>query len=91
MLRINVPSTAENTITANIFDDYGLPTTPNGTDTEINGDLILLFEDEEEAVAYLDELEDYADDLDNESPAKPVINGLITAINNDEFVQAYLA
>jgi hypothetical protein len=49
-----------------------------------------LFEDEEEAVAYLDDLEEYTADLDNKSPAKPVINALITAINNDEFVQAYL-
>ncbi|MBD1392284.1 hypothetical protein [Mucilaginibacter glaciei] len=90
MLRIDIPSTADAKINNSIFDDYGLPTSENGTDTEVNGDLIMLFEDEEEAVAYLDELEDYAGDLDNNSPAAPIVNALITAINNDEFVQAYL-
>jgi hypothetical protein len=90
MLRIDIPSTADVTIANRTFDEYGLPKPYNGTDTEVNGDLILLFEDEEEAVAYLDDLEEYTADLDNKSPAKPVINALITAINNDEFVQAYL-
>jgi hypothetical protein len=90
MLRIDIPSTADITITTRTFNEYGLPKPHNGTANEVNGDLILLFEDEEEAVAYLDELEDFATELDNKSPAKPVINTLITAINNDGFVQAYL-
>ncbi|MES2266008.1 MAG: hypothetical protein V4520_04570 [Bacteroidota bacterium] len=87
MLKISVPS---NTLAANVFEQTDLPTPPNGTETEINGELILLFEDEEEAVAYLDELEDYATELDAEAPEKPAINALVSAINNDEFVQAYL-
>ncbi|QHS57308.1 hypothetical protein GWR56_17830 [Mucilaginibacter sp. 14171R-50] len=64
--------------------------TPNGTDTEVSGKLVLLFEDEQEAVAYLDELEDHATKLDSGSPQKPVINALVSAIYNDQFVQAYL-
>lgn len=87
MLRIAIPST---TISAKVFEQHTLPTPPNGTETEVSGELVLLFEDEEEAVAYLDELEDYSTELDHNSPEKPVINSLISAINNDEFVQAYL-
>lgn len=90
MLRIDIPSTDDIAITNRVFDDNGLPTPPNGTDTEINGDLILLFEDEEEAVAYSDELEEYASDLADDAAEKPLINALVVAITNDEFVQAYL-
>ena len=89
MLRIDIPAT-ETSISRNVFETYALPAPPNGTDTEINGDLILLFDDEEQAVAYLDELEEYASSLDNDSDAKEPLNVLIGAINNDEFVQAYL-
>jgi hypothetical protein len=87
MLRIDVSSAD---ITQAIFEQYNLPTPPNGTETEVNGDVILLFEDEEEAVAYLDELEDYASEIEGSSPEKALVNTLATAINSDEFVQTYL-
>lgn len=86
MLRIAIPSS----VSAKVFEPDTLPTPPNGTETELNGDLVLLFEDEEEAVAYLDELEDYASELDGESAERDTITTLVGAINNDEFVQAYL-
>ncbi|MFD0765101.1 hypothetical protein ACFQZI_09550 [Mucilaginibacter lutimaris] len=87
MLKIDIPS---QTLAYHTFEQTNLPSPPNGTETEVNGDLVLLFEDEEEAVAYLDELEDYAEDLDANAPEKAVINALIGAINNDGFVQSYL-
>ncbi|MCQ6956899.1 hypothetical protein [Mucilaginibacter aquariorum] len=87
MLRIAIPST---TISAKVFEQHTLLTPPNGTETEVSGELVLLFEDEEEAVAYLDKLEDYSTELDHKSPEKSVINALVSAITNDEFVQAYL-
>jgi hypothetical protein len=89
MLRIDIQSNGTE-ISREVFETYALPVPPNGTDTEINGDLILLFDDEEQAVAYLDELEEHASSLDNDSPAKQPLNVLISAISNDEFVQAYL-
>ncbi|MCO5934856.1 MULTISPECIES: hypothetical protein [Mucilaginibacter] len=87
MLKIDIPTA---NVSAKVFEQHTLPTPPNGTETEINGELILLFEDEEEAVAYLDKLEDYASELDDNSAERATINALVTAINNDEFVQAYL-
>ncbi|AMR33288.1 hypothetical protein A0256_18610 [Mucilaginibacter sp. PAMC 26640] len=73
-----------------MFDEYSIPKPPNGTDTEVNEDVILLFDDEQQAVTYLDELEDYADDVDDESPEKDILNALITAISDDSFVQTYI-
>ena len=87
MLRIDLQSRE---ISIRNIEEYNLPTPPSGMETEVNGDVILLFEDEEEAVAYLDELEDYATELDNNAPEKDLINALVSAVNNDEFVQAYL-
>jgi hypothetical protein len=86
MLRIDIAQTG---FTGNVFEQYNLPAPPNGTDTEVNGNPILMFEDEQEAVEYLDTLEDYAADFDTDSPEKQALNTLIVAINNDEFIQAY--
>jgi hypothetical protein len=86
MLRIDL---AQAGLASNVFEQYNLPSPINGTDTEVNGAPILLFDDEEEAVEYLDTLEDYSGGIDNDAPEKPVLNALIGAINNDEFVQAY--
>lgn len=89
MLKINIPQSSA-LITRDMFEEYSLPLPPNGTDAEVNEDVILLFDDEQQAVTYLDELEDYADDVDDESPEKDILNALITAIADDSFVQTYL-
>ncbi|PAW94116.1 hypothetical protein CKK33_11665 [Mucilaginibacter sp. MD40] len=90
MLRIDIPQNGEPAFTYAAFEQYNIPLPANGTDTEVNGDVILLFEDEQEAVEYLDILEDYATGLDNNATQKPLVNALVSAISNDEFVQAYL-
>lgn len=90
MLRIDIPQNSETGFTYAAFEKYNIPVPANGTDIEVNGDVILLFEDEQEAVDYLDTLEDYATGLDNNAVQKPLINALVSAISNDEFVQAYL-
>lgn len=87
MLKID---TAQAGFVGNVLQNYNLPAPSGGFDTEINGSLILLFEDEREAVSYLDVLEDYTTKMDDNSPEKAFLNALIAAINNDEFVQAYL-
>ena len=87
MLRIDIPS---KDITLRTFEEFNIPSPSSGMDTEVNQDVVLLFEDEEEAVAYLDVLEDHAADLDNNASEKPLINALVSAVTNDEFVQAYL-
>jgi hypothetical protein len=52
MLRINVPSNTSSQINFSTFKGLQLPKPLSGVEAEINNDLILQFEDEEEAIAY---------------------------------------
>jgi hypothetical protein len=87
MLKID---TAQTGFVGNVLEKYNLPDPSGGFDTEVNGSLVLLFENEKEAAAYLDMLEDRIAKLDNTASERPFLNALVLAINNDEFVQAYL-
>ena len=92
MLRIAIPSNERAELTFSSFENSDLPKPPNGIDEEINDDLILLFDDEEQAVAYADELEDISTAINNsDSPKKLALNDIIVAIKSDEFVQSYLS
>ena len=91
MLRINIPTISTSKLTFSDFERFGLPAPPNGVDSEVNGDLILQFEDEEEAIVYAQQLEELSIGLnDKESPQNVAIGDLIMAIRNDEFVQSYI-
>ncbi|TWJ04873.1 hypothetical protein JN11_00596 [Mucilaginibacter frigoritolerans] len=90
MLRINVPSNTTSQVNFSTFEILQLPVPPNGVEAEINNDLILQFEDEEEAIAYADELEALSYQLtDKTEPRYLVVNDIIMAIRNDEFIQSY--
>jgi hypothetical protein len=90
MLRINVPSNTASQINFSTFESFQLPKPLSGVEAEINNDLILQFEDEEEAIAYADELEDLSYQLtDKTEPRYLVVNDIIMAIRNDEFIQSY--
>ncbi|MBD1366008.1 hypothetical protein IDJ77_19500 [Mucilaginibacter sp. ZT4R22] len=89
MLKINIPGGPDN-VSQDLLNQYGIPQPLNGTDIEINGDTVLLFDDEQQAVAYLDGLEEFASSIDDHSPAKNIISLIVSAIGNDEFVQTYL-
>jgi hypothetical protein len=90
MLRITIPSGTESEISFSTFEQFELPQPPSGVDAEINNDLILKFEDEEEAIIYADQLENLADELDDKTtPQYLAINDIIIAIRADEFVQSY--
>jgi hypothetical protein len=91
MLNITVPSNGSSQLTFATFERYDLPAPPNGVDPEINDDVILKFENEEEAVNYAWQLEDLSSELNNKSSMQNIaINDIILAIRNDEFVQSYL-
>ena len=90
MLRIAVPSNTESELSFSSFERYELPPPPGGVDAEVNNDLILQFEDEDEAIAYADQMETLSDNLDDKTtPQYIAINDIITAIRNDEFIQDY--
>jgi hypothetical protein len=91
MLRITIPSNGQSQLTFSSFENEDLPKPPNGVDDEINDDVVLLFEDEKDAVDYADQLKDISTAIDDDtSPLKLAINDIIVAIENDEFVQDYL-
>ncbi|WP_259067599.1 hypothetical protein HDF24_13210 [Mucilaginibacter sp. X4EP1] len=90
MLRINVPSDTAPQLNFSTFEEFQLPVPPNGVDAEINNDLILQFEDEDEAIAYADELEDFSYQLNDKTGNRYLaVNNIIMAIRNDEFIQDY--
>lgn len=91
MLRIEVPSNGPAQISFSKFQCLNLPIPPNGLDQEINDDLILSFEDEQEAINYSLEMDHYANSLnDHDSADYLAAIEIINAINEDGFVQSYL-
>ncbi len=91
MLNITVPSNTSSNLTFSTFEQYELPSPPSGVDAEVNNDLILKFEDEEEAIVYAEQLENMLNEIDdNTTPQYLAVNDIIMAIRNDEFVQAYI-
>jgi len=90
MLNIIVPSDGESHLTFSKFEDFDIPAPPNGVDQEINNNVILKFEDEEEAITYAAELEDMAGEINDKTTTQYMaVNDIIVAIMNDEFVQSY--
>lgn len=81
MLRINIPSNGPSRINFSTFWNYLLPTPPNGIDSEVNNDAILLFDDEQQAKEYAEQLKQLP------GSQKKVSNEIIAAIDNDEFVK----
>ncbi len=90
MLYINISLNSNSNLNFSTFEEYQLPAPTNGVDAEINNDLILKFEDEEDAIVYADQLENLSNQLnDKSSPQYIAISDIIMAIRNDEFIQSY--
>jgi hypothetical protein len=56
---------------------------PDGIDSEVNNSLVLLFDDEEKALEYTNQLRQLS------GSQKKAGNEIIAAIENDEFVSTY--
>jgi hypothetical protein len=90
MLRITVSPGTSSGLSFSTFERYGLPAPSSGADAEINDDLVLKFENEEEAITYADQLENLSNELNDKStPQYTAISDMIMAIRNDEFIQSY--
>jgi len=90
MLNILIPSTGPSKLSFSLFEEYGIPAPLSGAEEEVNGDVILKFEDEEEAIAYSEQMENMANELNDKSTTQYLaINDIIVAIRDDEFVQSY--
>ncbi|MCO5947848.1 hypothetical protein [Mucilaginibacter flavidus] len=90
MINITVSQNDNTNLSFSAFEQYQLPAPLSGVDAEINNDLILKFEDEEEAIIYAAQLENLSNELnDKNTPQYVAISDIIMAIRNDEFVQSY--
>ncbi|MDB5002937.1 MAG: hypothetical protein JWQ34_1162 [Mucilaginibacter sp.] len=90
MLRIAIPSTGQSELTFNSFEKFSVPSPPNGVDAEINNEVVLLFDDEQQAVEYAESLFEVGSDLDNDkTPQKLIVNDIVGAIYNNNFVRSY--
>ncbi len=90
MLRINIPSSGPSKLTFTELEKYEIPAPPDGFNSEINDEVILQFEDEQEAIDYAHDLDEYADSVDNTSQEYLVITDIINAISDDDFVRDYI-
>ncbi|HTD98275.1 MAG TPA: hypothetical protein VK668_03280 [Mucilaginibacter sp.] len=90
MLRIDIPSDGLSKLTFNELEKYEIPSPPNGFNSEINNDVIMQFDDEQQAIDYAHDLDAYVDSIDNTSQEYLVVTDIIKAISEDEFVQSYI-
>jgi hypothetical protein len=90
MLSIEIPSNGSPELTFNELEKYTIPHPPNGFNSEINNNVVVDFENEQEALDYAYELDAYSNSIDAESPEYRIVVAIIKAIGDDEFVQAYI-
>jgi len=91
MLRIEIPPDGLSALDNTKLTRFDIPHPESGIRPEINNTVVLLFEDEEEAVDYAHEVDSYAESLeDHNSVEYLAANDIIKAIGDDEFVQAYI-
>lgn len=90
MLRISIPPTTPTPITRADFENYHLPIPSNGLSEQGNSDAVLLFNNEDEAVVYADQLEEIVSTVSKTSPLKNILRDLVTTIRNDDSIRNYL-
>lgn len=90
MLVIEISSDDRSPLTLTELNKYNIPAPPDGFDSEINNDVIMKFEDEQEAIDYSYELDSYANSIDNKSEEYRIITEIVKAISEDGFVQSYI-
>ena len=90
MLSIDIPSGGRSGLTFALLEKYNIPTPPNGFNSEINNDVVIPFEDEQQAIDYAHELDTYSISIDSGSHEYLIISDIVKAIGDDEFVQNYI-
>jgi hypothetical protein len=90
MLVIRISSDGRFPLTLAELNKYNIPVPPNGFDSDVNNDVIMKFEDEQEAIDYSYELDSYANTIDNKSVEYRITRAIVQAISEDEFVQSYI-
>ena len=90
MLIIGMGSGGHFKVTFSELKNYNIPAPPNGFDSEINDNIVMKFDDEQQAIDYAHHLDVYADSINHHSPEYLAITKITRAISNDGFVQTYI-
>lgn len=83
MLRINVSPDGPSKLDYSNFRNYLLPIPPDGVDAGENNRLVLLFDDEKQAIEYARQIAKLP------GSQRKAGNELVAAIGNNQFVRAY--
>jgi hypothetical protein len=90
MLNIDIPSNGISRLTFTELEQYNIPAPPNGFSSEINDNVVIRFDDEQQALDYAHDLDAYSNSIGRQTPEHNIIADIIKAIGDDEFVQAYI-
>ena len=90
MLSIDIPSNGSSWLTFTELKKYNIPAPPNGFSSEANDNVIIHFDDEQQALDYAYDLDTYSNSIDRETEEYNVIADIIKAVGDDEFVKAYI-
>ena len=60
MLIIEISSDGRSPLTLSELEEYNIPAPPNGFDSEINNNIVMRFDDEQQAIDYSYDLDSYA-------------------------------
>jgi hypothetical protein len=90
MLSIDIPSDGRSELTFNQLEKYNIPAPPNGFSPEINNNVVIHFDDEQQAIDYAHDLDAYSNTIEPKSQEFNIVTDIIKAVGDDEFVQAYI-
>ncbi len=90
MLSIDIPSDGLSELTFNKLEKYNIPAPPNGFSSEVNNNVVIHFDDEQQAIDYAHDLDEYSNSIEPESQESSVVADIIKAVGDDEFVQTYI-
>jgi hypothetical protein len=90
MLRIEIPSNGLSGLSFNELERYEIPAPKNGFNSEINNNVVMQFDDEQQAIDYAHDLDAYADSINHASQEYRIVTDIIKAIGDDGFVQTYI-
>ena len=90
MLSIGIPSDGRSELTFSELERYNIPAPLNGFNSEINDNVVIRFDDEQQAIDYAHELDAYSNSIESNSREYNIIIDIIEAVGNDAFVQSYI-
>lgn len=91
MLRIHVTSDGLSGLDFTKLTQLHIPEPENGFSAEVNNTVVMAFGNEQDAIDYAHQVDEYAETLHNEKSEELLAaSDIIKAIGDDEFVQAYI-